>query len=63
MKKCTELMKQKRLQAAIDELTEENQRYALGVLEALAFAQATQEKTGNNQLVEADTNKNEGDLA
>jgi hypothetical protein len=30
----------------IDALTEENQRYLLGILEALAFAQAEQGKAG-----------------
>jgi hypothetical protein len=51
MKKRMGLVKQERLEAAIDELTEENQRYVLGVLEALNFAQSTQEQDVNNQSV------------
>jgi hypothetical protein len=48
------------LDTAIDALTEENQRYVLGVLEALCFAQTTQEQTGTDRPVEADKNKVEG---
>jgi hypothetical protein len=38
----TEKTRKKRLQEGIDKLTKENQRYVLGILQALAFAQ-TQE--------------------
>jgi hypothetical protein len=40
----TEKTRKKRLREAVDKLTEENQHYALGILQALAFAQ-TQETT------------------
>lgn len=35
----TERTRKKRLREAVDNLTEENQRCALGILQALAFAQ------------------------
>jgi hypothetical protein len=42
MKKHTGDMKNEHLHKAIDRLTEENQCYVLGVLQALTFAQNTQ---------------------
>ncbi|MDR1479408.1 MAG: hypothetical protein LBJ00_10765 [Planctomycetaceae bacterium] len=50
MKKYTRAVKKKRLQTAIDNLTEENQLYVLGVLEALVFAQSVQEKAGQEPV-------------
>ncbi|MDR2095318.1 MAG: hypothetical protein LBP76_07345 [Treponema sp.] len=44
MKKDTDDKKNNRLYESVDQLTEENQRYFLGVLQALAFAQSEQDK-------------------
>jgi hypothetical protein len=44
MKKDTNKPVKERLNESVDTLTEENQQYILGVLEALAFAQAEQGK-------------------
>ena len=44
MKNHTKEAGKKRLEEAVDTLTEENQRYFLGVLEALTFAQARQDQ-------------------
>jgi hypothetical protein len=49
MQKSTGTIERERLNSAVDELTEEHRRYVLGVLEALCFAQAAQEHSGNNQ--------------
>jgi hypothetical protein len=63
MKKHTEnRVRKDPLNTAIDALTEENQQYVLGVLEALCFAQAMQKQAGNNRPVEADKNNIEGAL-
>jgi hypothetical protein len=51
MKKDTSKMSKERLNEAIGELTEENQRYFLGVLEALVFAQAEKEKEEEDKKV------------
>jgi hypothetical protein len=45
MKKNTEKADKEKLSKSVDELTEENQRHFLGVLEALAFAQSDQDKS------------------
>jgi DNA-binding MurR/RpiR family transcriptional regulator len=42
----TEKADRERLDRAIDVLTEENRRYFLGILEALAFAQSEQGQSG-----------------
>ena len=44
MKNHTEKTDKKRLEEAVDTLMEENQRYFLGVLDTLAFAQTGQDK-------------------
>ncbi|MDR2631410.1 MAG: hypothetical protein LBC60_10845 [Spirochaetaceae bacterium] len=49
MKKHTEAAKKTRLREALDQLSEENQRYTLGVLQALVFAQTTQEMPETRQ--------------
>jgi hypothetical protein len=51
MKKDTNLIE--RLETAIDELTEENQQYVLGVLGALNFAQHTQDVNESGPVKEA----------
>jgi hypothetical protein len=53
MKKDTYLIE--RLQANIDELTEENQKHVLGVLEALNFAQHTRAVNESGPIEEANS--------
>jgi hypothetical protein len=49
----------KRLYTAVNELTEENQRYVLGVLQALTFAQSVERQEANNQSGGTNTHKTE----
>jgi hypothetical protein len=49
MKKDTYERGKERLNKAIDTLTEENQRYFLGVMEALAFAQSEWDRAGEKK--------------
>jgi hypothetical protein len=46
MRKDTKEADKERLKETVDALTEENQRYFLGVLEALAFSQSERGKDG-----------------
>jgi hypothetical protein len=59
MKKDTDDVGRNRLYAAVDELTEENQRYVLGVVQTLIFAQSTWAQETDTQGDEAGANKNE----
>ena len=45
MECLTQVAGKERLSEAVDKLTDENQRYFLGVVEALTFAQNEQNKT------------------
>jgi hypothetical protein len=49
MKNHTKEADKERLVTVVDKLTEENQRYFLGVLEALVFAQTEQDKVKTEQ--------------
>jgi hypothetical protein len=59
MKKSANDTGRERLYTAVDELTEENQKYVLGVLQALIFAQSAQGQEAD-QGGGAGANKNEG---
>jgi hypothetical protein len=53
MESITDLHK-KELYKAVDQLSEENQLFFLGVLEALSFAQNTQESLESGLIVNSD---------
>jgi hypothetical protein len=53
MKSITDLSKND-LYKAVDQLTEENQSYFLGVLEALSFAQSTHEPLESELIANPD---------
>jgi hypothetical protein len=54
MENHTEKTDKERLAEEIDKLTEENQRYFLGILEALSFAQNTQKQADTEIIEEKD---------
>jgi hypothetical protein len=54
MKNHTKETDKKWLAEKVDNLTEENQRYFLGVLEALSFSQSTQKQADTEIIEEKD---------
>jgi hypothetical protein len=52
MKKDTEDIRKERLPESVEQLTEENQRHFLGILQALAFAQHEQGKAEARRNIE-----------